>query len=223
MDEKILIKSEFDKKIRTILLCIAGASIIFSSLVFILFAVCKSGLKYSSWTDRYYYTYDNLYESAFDFDDFTNVFHFIIFIFACLGVVVCATVLIIYLVRNKCEITVTEKNVRGRTLFGKEVVLPLYMVSAYSTGKLLSTIAVATASGITKFSLVGNYAEIGKVLSEKINERQESTAAASAAPISAPTPQNSAMDDLKKLKDLLDAGIITEEEFAAKKKQLLGL
>ncbi|MBQ7034417.1 MAG: SHOCT domain-containing protein [Clostridia bacterium] len=33
----------------------------------------------------------------------------------------------------------------------------------------------------------------------------------------------SAADELKKFKDLLDAGIITQEEFDAKKKQLLGL
>ena len=30
-------------------------------------------------------------------------------------------------------------------------------------------------------------------------------------------------DELKKFKDLLDAGIISQEEFDAKKKQLLGL
>ena len=35
--------------------------------------------------------------------------------------------------------------------------------------------------------------------------------------------QVSAADELKKYKDLLDAGIITQEEFDAKKKQLLGL
>ena len=34
---------------------------------------------------------------------------------------------------------------------------------------------------------------------------------------------NTSFDELKKLKDLLDAGIITQEEFDAKKKQLLGL
>jgi hypothetical protein len=34
---------------------------------------------------------------------------------------------------------------------------------------------------------------------------------------------NSNMDDLVKLKTLLDQGIITQEEFDAKKKQLLGL
>ena len=33
----------------------------------------------------------------------------------------------------------------------------------------------------------------------------------------------SAADELKKFKDLLDAGIITQEEFDAKKKELLGL
>jgi len=31
------------------------------------------------------------------------------------------------------------------------------------------------------------------------------------------------LEDLKKLKELLDSGIITQEEFDVKKKQLLGL
>ncbi|MBR1968808.1 MAG: SHOCT domain-containing protein [Clostridia bacterium] len=34
---------------------------------------------------------------------------------------------------------------------------------------------------------------------------------------------NSAADEIKKFKDLLDAGVITQEEFDLKKKQLLGL
>ena len=37
-----------------------------------------------------------------------------------------------------------------------------------------------------------------------------------------PTPFSTA-DELKKFKELLDSGIITQEEFDAKKKQLLGL
>ena len=32
-----------------------------------------------------------------------------------------------------------------------------------------------------------------------------------------------AIEEIKKYKELLDAGILTEEEFAAKKRQLLGL
>ncbi len=35
--------------------------------------------------------------------------------------------------------------------------------------------------------------------------------------------QTSAADELKKFKELLDSGVITQEEFDAKKKQLLGL
>ena len=35
--------------------------------------------------------------------------------------------------------------------------------------------------------------------------------------------QASAADELKKFKELLDMGVITQEEFDAKKKQLLGL
>lgn len=37
------------------------------------------------------------------------------------------------------------------------------------------------------------------------------------------TPAISAADELKKFKELLDSGVITQEEFDAKKKQLLGL
>lgn len=53
--------------------------------------------------------------------------------------------------------------------------------------------------------------------------------AAPAAPVApapapaAPTSVSEAADDLLKLKELLDAGILTQEEFDAKKKQLLGL
>ena len=36
-------------------------------------------------------------------------------------------------------------------------------------------------------------------------------------------PQASGADEIKKYKELLDMGIITQEEFDAKKKQLLGL
>ena len=35
--------------------------------------------------------------------------------------------------------------------------------------------------------------------------------------------QTSAADEIKKFKELLDMGAITQEEFGAKKKQLLGL
>ena len=141
------------------------------------------------------------------------------FIIACVFFVLGIIALIIFLAHSKCELCITENNVKGKTLFGKEVVLPLYMVSAYSTRKLFSTIAVATSSGLTKFALIGNYAEIGNILSKKINERQENTSNESKTS----APQSNSMDDIIKLKSMLDSGIITQEEFDTKKKQLLGL
>ncbi len=48
------------------------------------------------------------------------------------------------------------------------------------------------------------------------------TAGAAAAAVAA-QPATDAVAEIKKYKELLDAGIITEEEFAAKKKQLMGI
>ena len=127
--------------------------------------------------------------------------------------------LFIYFAYGRCEIIITEQNVKGKARFGNEVVLPIYKVSAYSTRKLFSTIAVATSSGVTKFAFIKNYAKIGEVLSKKINERQENTAKENTQPAT----QNNSIDDILKLKNLLDAGIITQEEFDEKKKQLLSL
>ena len=47
--------------------------------------------------------------------------------------------------------------------------------------------------------------------------------AAAAAVAAAAQPAADAVSEIKKYKELLDAGIITEEEFAAKKKQLMGI
>ena len=209
MDEKILIKSEMDKKGKAVLLGIPAALGAISALLFLILATVK--VEYSGW---YSSTYYNGFEMAFKRN---HEGYLIMFILACVFFVAAIVALVIYLAYSKCELCVTEKNVKGKAIFGKEVVLPMYMVSAYSTRKLFSTISVATSSGMTKFSLIGNYAEIGKELSKMINERQENT-----ENVAAPA-QNSSMDDLVKLKGLLDAGVLTQEEFDAKKKQLLGL
>ena len=52
------------------------------------------------------------------------------------------------------------------------------------------------------------------------------TGAASAAQTAAPAQAGGAsntIEELKQYKSLLDAGVLTEEEFAAKKRQLLGI
>ncbi len=62
------------------------------------------------------------------------------------------------------------------------------------------------------------YKYIDKRIGESRNARNASTQSTTVVHQAA-----SAADELKKFKDLLDMGIITQEEFDAKKKQLLGL
>jgi len=58
---------------------------------------------------------------------------------------------------------------------------------------------------------------LGSTLTQMLAAHKQSEAAASAA------PQLSSADELAKFKSLLDSGVITQEEFAQKKRQLLGL
>ena len=122
---------------------------------------------------------------------------------------------------SRCNITVTDKNIHGRTFWGKKVVLPMHMVSAYSTSNIFSVLSITTSSGFIKFPCIGNYKEIANVLHELLNERQFKTETQNCLPTNE-SPSNS-LDDLMKLKNLLDNGIITQEELDTKKKELLGL
>jgi len=128
--------------------------------------------------------------------------------------------LILYLYASKMEVTVTDKRVFGKSGFGKRVDLPLDSISAVGTGAF-NGLAVATSSGKIKFMGIKNRDEIHEVIGDLLLERQNK-------PSAAPTTikqevQQSSADELKKFRELLDSGIITQEEFDAKKKQLLGL
>lgn len=127
--------------------------------------------------------------------------------------------LLLYAWLHSYEITVTDKRVYGKTAFGKRVDLPVDSVSAVGS-RWPKGISVATSSGKISFLMIKNRDEIHKCVSGLLIERQGKTAATTASIQQA--PQSNA-DELKKYKELLDNGIITQEEFDAKKKQLLGL
>ena len=129
------------------------------------------------------------------------------------------------------SITVTNKRVFGKTKFGKRVDLPIDSISAIAMSAFKG-IAVATSSGKIKFGFIKNRDEIHKVISNLLIERQKSSKnettktgyqPASVSPINKPAASVNGTEEIKKYKELLDSGIITQEEFDAKKKQLLGL
>lgn len=94
-----------------------------------------------------------------------------------------------------------------------------YSIITYdSTEKTISV--ETTIQGLCGAAFNGKYAgEICEMLASKIKNQQikqkkEKTVLA---------PASSSADELKKFKELLDSGVISQEEFDLKKKQLLGL
>ena len=128
--------------------------------------------------------------------------------------------LLFYAKHGKTELIVTDKRVYGKTSFGKRVDLPLDSISAVGTA-MLKSISVTTASGAIKFSMIANRDDVYSKINNLLIERQENKVAA--APIVRQETFSGNAAELKQYKELLDAGIITQEEFDAKKKQLLDL
>lgn len=125
-----------------------------------------------------------------------------------------------YLLFRKTELTVTEQRITGKRAFGRTVELPINQVSAIAMGGIKG-VAVATSSGMIKFSFIKNRQEIFDTVSALLRERQEMIAHTD-EPNAQNAPQSDA-DELAKFKQLLDSGAITQEEYDAKKKQLLRL
>lgn len=136
-----------------------------------------------------------------------------------LGVaIIILTIAFIFKCKNlKQGIYVTEKRVYGTTVFGKRVDIPLDSISAVSLTNLFSGVSVASSSGRISFSFLENQDEIFKTISELIRDRQD---AGNSTP---KEEKHAATEEIKKLKELLDMGAITQEEYDAKKKELLGL
>lgn len=120
---------------------------------------------------------------------------------------------------SKNQLVVTDKRISGKAAFGKQIDLPIDSISAVSTIKLIKGLSISTSSGKVSFWGIGNRDEIYKVISDLIIARQTK----SSAKEEKTTNNSDYTEELKKIKELLDAGIITQEEFDAKKKQILGL
>ena len=120
------------------------------------------------------------------------------------------------LMKRGCEITVTDKRVYGRAAFGKQIDLPINQVSSVGTCYGQGVFA-ATSSGIIRFWLLDNQMEVYHAMSALLRDKQTAVVQPTVVASSGDA------DELKKFKMLLDDGVITQEEFDAKKKQILGL
>ena len=124
-----------------------------------------------------------------------------------------------YKMIESIELVVTDKRIYGCAIFGRRLDYPLDAITSVGT-YMFHGITVTTASGAIVFPMVKNNHEIYKVISDLLVERQGKSNTSTT--VIQEVPQSNA-DELKKFKELLDMGVITQEEFDAKKKQLLGL
>ena len=77
--------------------------------------------------------------------------------------------------------------------------------------------------GITQYLLVQGNKKMLRPLHNAIQKALANRSAPTAQPSASANPAGLDIDQLQQLKQLYDAGILTEEEFSAKKKQILGL
>jgi len=241
MDEKVLIKSEqYDvKKLFKIFVLIGVALTVLGMFIAIL-DECDYYNKHEhkeycykyQYRDDYYRDDTNLDKSKMDcfqvvhgnavFYAIYALFEYNYFIYCLIPVAALALIGgLIYLWLRSYELTVTDKRIFGKVAWGKRVDLPVDSVSATATINNLKGVSVSTSSGRISFLAIKNADEIYKVVSNLLIERQQEKAEQKTVVVS--EPKSDALEDLKKLKELLDMGIITQEEFDAKKKQLLDL
>ena len=228
MDEKILIKAKLKKNyVALILFWLAAATTIMLPIV--------AFIVYKTKTINYWgkiRSYDDIYDSFIEF--FPESF----FYFEGVGklmigvIVVLALIALRYYFRFKCDLVVTDKRIYGisahttilgKTSFAKRIDLPIDQIVSIGLGAFSSIEVVTASADRIKFYLLENRNEVYQTISNAIsniidiiediietNDEENSSVVSSA-------------DELKKYKELLDMGIITQEEFDAKKKQLLGL
>lgn len=135
-----------------------------------------------------------------------------------LVMVVALVFTLIYLANRKGSVTVGQNGVTCQKKKGHAMQL-LYrdIISVKTSG--LGGLSIMGPS--VKFSTL--FLKNGPALRAAIMERKLALSQQQPAPVAPATPPQDAADELKKYKELLDSGVITQEEFDQKKKQLLGL
>lgn len=213
--ENVKITSSISKKTKNIILGISVSCLILA----LTFLICLSFAGSFICKDDYHY-YDKWNDITHTYSDcgsrdnpFANFFSGIAFFAGCFFLIFFPFFLLI----SKMQIIVTDKRVYGKTYFGRSVDLPIDSISAVGSS-MFNGIAVATSSGKIKFLFIEESNVVREEILKLIIARQDEKKIQNAQL----KPTND-IDEIKKYKELLDSGVITEEEFNQKKKQLLGL
>lgn len=191
MEERVLIKGEFDKKVLFTRGIFAG--LLGGALIFIIAGVVLP--MFLGFIDTVYITTVGI--SSFVF----------------IPIVTGSTTS-----KQKHELLITDTKLTAS--IGNNVLeFPLDSITSFDVG----VGALRVEAPPRKFTVVGlkNIDEIAQFLNRYFNEKQSASRVEPKKPELSST--YSGADELKKYKELLDMGVITQEEFNQKKRELLGL
>lgn len=127
------------------------------------------------------------------------------------------THIVLYLSSRNNQITLTNYKITGVYNRHLSLNIPIDSISSVSKG-WYGSLCITCAGNRYNISFVSNRDTFCSKLNELLNNRTQQTMRRDTVVV-----QTSKYDELEKLKQLLDKGIITQEEFDAKKKQLLDL
>lgn len=216
--DTVLKEGSITKKVKTIILGITMVAV-FLGVIFLVINI----FLYNADSNKYIYHYrlgDFEYSPAllgkygYSLRYYKNFWEFPCFYIGLCFLVAAICFLFVFFMMKKMQITITDKRVCGKTYFGHSVDLPMDSISAVGSS-WFNGIAVSTSSGKVSFLFIENSKEIRELLCQLLIDRQGKPQSV--------IPDKSNADELKKYKELFDSGIITQEEFDAKKKQLLNL
>lgn len=223
MEQNIVIKGTPQKNKIALILLIAGISLVLISLIVAGWAYkevdlyMNFGFGVSGWFPGWI-KYDDSFIDFFsgEFFNFSCFYGYILIV----GIIAAVVGIIMKTNTEKCEITVTNEAISGKLPHGKDVNIPLNQITAINRSSF-NGISITSIGNISNFHCIENQEEVMKAISFLLANPQQNTQPAQNG--SAPAANGSEAEQLKRLKDLLDAGILTQEEFDAKKKQVLGL
>jgi hypothetical protein len=178
------------------------------------------GYKYFGYGIGGWYTWCVIYDFEFgeffigEFFNFECYYGYMIM----LGVVALIVGIIMKTSTEKCEITVTNEAISGKLPHGKEVHIPLNQITAINRSSF-NGVSITSIGNASNFHCIENREEVMKAISYLLANPQQN----SAQPTQSASATGTEAEQLKRLKDLLDSGVLTQEEFDAKKKQILGL
>lgn len=224
MEQSIVIKGTPQKNKPALITIIIGAALLLAS-----FLVASYVFDYCDGYKYFGYGYDGWYRWCIIYDfEFGEFFTGEFFNFSCyygymimLGVVALIVGIIMKVNTEKCEITVTNEAISGKLPHEKEVNIPLNQITAINRSSF-NGVSIISISNISNFHCIENREEVMKAISYLLVNYQQSSSQ-TMQPMSSIVSEGNEAELLTRLKDLLDTGVLTQEEFDAKKKQILGL